>query len=390
MVTVILTALLLGSLLYCFNLLGKHFAYWKKINIPCDRPNWFAGNLLGATLWKPFPQIWQEYYEKYKNTGPFAGFYWFTKPGVFVLTPSLTKQILIKDFCKFTDRGMYCNEKDDPLTGSIFNLEGDKWRNLRNKLSPIFTSAKMKIMFPLILKECEELVKVLHQKIAEHPVVEMRDMISRFTTDVIGSCALGIEINSMHKPSTKFRHMCRRALVEQRWGMSLRFNYPHLARRLGVKQTVAGVEEYFMDLIRKTVECREESKIRRDDFMDILIDLKNNNVMDVETEEELTKLTFGQVAAQVFLFLLAGFESTSTSVAFALYELAQNQEIQDRARHEVQWAMQKHHNNFSYECMQDLIYLNQIMQGITIELCVFLLKIIFTKFYYFYRNSTPL
>ncbi|XP_073811906.1 probable cytochrome P450 6a21 [Musca autumnalis] len=337
----------------------KNFTYWRRQNIPCDSPNWIVGNLKGISITNSFRQIWQEYYDKYKDSGcPFVGFYWFTRPGVFVLDPILIKQILIKDFSKFSDRGiMYCNEEDDPLTGSLFNLSGAKWRYMRNKISPAFTVCKIKAMFPLFKREAEELVKLFKETPSLDPILEVRDLISRYTADVIGSCAFGMEINSLQQPNTEFLKMCRRALVEQRMGIVIRFSYPDIARRLHVKHTLGDVEEYFIDIIRNTLQCREQSGVRRNDFIDILLDLKNNNL-----GEDAQNLSFGQIAAQIFSFLLAGYESSSTAMAFALYELAQNPTEQEKARQEVIEVIERHDQLFSYECLKDLVYLEQIMK----------------------------
>lgn len=54
---------------------------------------------------------------------------------------------MIKDFSLFTDRGFYCDEEKEPLSGHLFRLNGQRWRYMRSKLSPAFTLGKLKMMF---------------------------------------------------------------------------------------------------------------------------------------------------------------------------------------------------------------------------------------------------
>uniref|UniRef100_A0A1I8NNF1 Cytochrome P450 n=1 Tax=Stomoxys calcitrans TaxID=35570 RepID=A0A1I8NNF1_STOCA len=364
-VVVALLVILLSLLIYIALRIRRHFNYWQDLGIPCETPSWLMGSVAGMSTKKSFEQIIREYYEKHKGKGPLAGFYWFSKLAVFVMDPDVIKSILIKDFAKFTDRGLYSNEVDDPLSGSLFNLDGAKWRNMRNKLSPTFTSGKMKIMFPLVTKLGNDLIEVFHKTMASGQVLEVRDLVARFTTDVIGTCAFGIDIGSLHDPSVEFRQMSRRAFVEERYGIlgtMLRFSFPNICRRLHIKETPADIEEFFLGIVRNTVDYREKNNVKRNDFMDMLIDLKNNKLMKSDTGEEMTNLTFGQIAAQAFVFLLAGFETSSTTMSFALYELAKNQEVQEKAREEIVKVLDKHSGLFTYECMREMVYLEQIIE----------------------------
>lgn len=115
-------------------------------------------------------------YEKFKKHR-FHGVYMFYQPILMINDPDLIRQVLIKDFNKFRDRGLYYNEKVDPLSGHLFFLPGENWKKLRAKLSPIFTSGKLKQMFPLIKEIGDELVKTCDKMIKSSDIVECKDLI---------------------------------------------------------------------------------------------------------------------------------------------------------------------------------------------------------------------
>ncbi|XP_062128467.1 probable cytochrome P450 6a21 [Drosophila sulfurigaster albostrigata] len=360
---IILLSAVLGLIAYVFYLMRINLKHWQNLGIPCEEPHLLMGNLEGARVKRSFPEVWLRYYAKFKGTGPFAGFYWFRTPAAFVLEPFLAKHILIKDFNKFTDRGFFHNPEDDPLSGQLFLLDGHKWKSMRNKLSSTFTSGKMKFMFPTVVKVGEEFVKVFNDTVTKNSVIEVRDLLARFTTDVIGTCAFGIECSSLKNPDTEFRLMGRRVITEQRHGLLgiiIRNCFPKFAQRIRMKMTPADIEEFFMRIVKENVSYREENNIRRNDFMDQLIDLKNNHLLKSETGESMN-LTIEEVAAQAFVFFTAGFETSSTTMGFALYELAQRQDIQDRVREEINEVLANHNGELTYEALKEMTYLNQII-----------------------------
>ena len=67
------------------------------------------------------------------------------------------------------------------------------------KLTPIFTSGKMKMMFELIDVISDKLVRVLEDQLQKTNDLEMRDWLQRFTIDSIGNVAFGIEPNCKQK-----------------------------------------------------------------------------------------------------------------------------------------------------------------------------------------------
>lgn len=79
-------------------------------------------------------------------------------------------------------------------------------------------------------------------------------------------------------------------------------------------------------------------------------------------EDASADLTFTQIASQAFGFFIAGFETSSILMTYALYELSINESIQKKAREEIKSCLHKH-GDFNYDCVSDMTYMYQILQG---------------------------
>jgi cytochrome P450 family 6 len=124
-------------------------------------------------------EIFKNVYLKYKACRIF-GMYAFLQPTLIITDPDIIQTVLTKEFRCFQDRGVFCDEKVDPMSTHLFSMSGKKWRNLRHKLTPYFNLGKIKQSF-VILKECsEELQKNLEGKARTKDCINIKDMMERY------------------------------------------------------------------------------------------------------------------------------------------------------------------------------------------------------------------
>lgn len=360
------------TLALIYYLVKRNYSYWERKGVPFVQPKIPFGNFgdFGKTHQGA---LIQRFYNQMKGKGPFFGIYGFKNPIAIASDLEFIKTIMIKDFNHFQDRGLYTNEKDDPLSAHLFSIGSPKWRQLRTKLTPTFTSGKMKFMYPTIIKVASEFQTTINELLVANgnADIEIKEMLARFTTDVIGECAFGIECNSLKNPDAEFREMGRKVFTVRR-GRIFKFiiitNLPKLSKFFGLKLTSPEVSKFFLGSVKDTVEYRESNNIKRNDFMDLLIKLKNPSGVD-EMGNALEGLNIGEISAQAFVFFLAGFETSSTAMTYALYEMTINPEIQRKARAEIKEVLAKHNGEFTYDAMLDMSYIDQIIQGMHHHQC---------------------
>lgn len=347
----VLVSLIVVTLTY---IKWKH-QYWSKRNIPFFPPTIPFGNLENPRRKKySIGYHIKNFYDEAKRKGwKHCGLYFFASPVYLIVDVEYLKNVMSNDFQYFVDRGMYYNEKADPISAHLFALGGDRWKNLRSKLTPTFTPAKMKMMFPTLV-ECVSLLLDAMEK--ESVNIDIKELLGRFTTDIIGSCAFGLDCNTIKEENSPFRVYGKKVFNSTRmrtFKLNFASSFPNLGRLLRIKQVSSDVSDFFSKIVKDSIEYREKNNFVRPDFLQMLIDLRKKGA----------GLTLEEVTAQCFIFFLGGFETSSTTMTFTLYELAKNEEIQEKLREEILRILDKHEGKITYEGISEMKYLDQVIDG---------------------------
>lgn len=368
-------ALFLLSLVLLFVLILYYqyaHAYFRKRGIPTLPPTFPFGNITSIIFrTQSINARIVDIYNALKPKGhAFGGIYFFTVPVFLPISLELIRNILVKDFNHFDDRGIHFDEENDPVSAHLFSLYGEKWKKLRAKLSPAFTAGKIKYMFNTI-QECGDImIEVLEEMMQNDNVIEIKDILARFTTDVIGSCAFGIKCNSLKNSQAEFRVMGNRAFVHTRADFvrnAVVCASPSLAKTLRLGIFPSEVSNFFKNAVQDTIAFREKNKVTRNDFLQLLIKMLKGEMLEEQplevTDEKESPLTLNEATAQAFIFFLAGFETTSTSMGFTILELATNQDIQEKARKEVMETLKMFDGKVTHDAIVNLPYMEKILLG---------------------------
>lgn len=272
--------------LYYFSI--KTFNHWKELGIKYVKPVPFFGNTMLTTFRKKSPALnQQEIYSLYPNE-KFVGMFMFRTPLLLIRDPQLVHLILTKDFSHFYDRGITVDERVDLLSSHLVNLKGQKWKSLRSKLTPAFSSGKLKSMC-FQLGECADtLDQYLDDLVSSGNSQDLREIMAKFATDVIGSCAFGLQFNTLKDPNSEFRKM-----GQEIFKPSIRFLAKFVARTfhqnlpyiLNLKFLSHEVETFFLDFVKNTVKEREERNVERKDFIQLLIERRKEDLTSGSVED---------------------------------------------------------------------------------------------------------
>lgn len=127
-------------------------------------------------------------------------------------------------------------------------------------------------------------------------VINVTDISSKFTIDTIGRCAFGINCNTLFDSNTEFQRAGKAVFTPTLKSSILNFmrliDMGWLVDLFRLRSMPDLVYEFYLNLFQDTLELRKSEKDDRNDFISILIKLKNDEKINNSRVGNLYEIHF--------------------------------------------------------------------------------------------------
>ncbi len=246
---------------------------------------------------------------------------------------------------KFAGDGLFTSRTDEP-----------NWSKAHNILLPTFSARAMRSYHEMMLDIAGQLAAKWSRLNADDEIDVARDMTS-LTLDTIGLCGFDYRFNSFYRESS---HPFVGAMVD-----ALSCAMEQVRRlpledwiRIGRDRRFAGDIEYMNGMVDRIVRERREAGDETGERRDLLAFMLAG--VDKKSGERLDDLN---IRYQIITFLIAGHETTSGLLSFAINALVNNPDVLRRAYEEVDRTLGPDREALpTYAQVNQLGYLNQILK----------------------------
>ncbi|KXN66445.1 cytochrome P450 [Conidiobolus coronatus NRRL 28638] len=233
--------------------------------------------------------------------------------------PDFTKFIPSKLFRKFFG------------VSQIFSANGAKWKRQRKVINPIFNQSWSTELFGNCIKDLiDEWEKM------DGNEVKIIDKIQRMALDVFGKLIFDIDFKSVKNDDSKLYNLYH-YISEQMFGNVIYIMFPFLEyvpffRRPELSNKLNQYHEFIEEILKlKNEELKNGTLNSNGDLISAFLQSNENS--------EENKLSMEEIRDNLNVFIIAGHDTTSNTLASTIYYLARYPEIQDKLRGQVLDAM---------------------------------------------------
>lgn len=359
-----------GLVFWITKLYMTTFRFWSSRGVPGPWPAPIFGTNIHY-FFKDKIALDMEWREKYGHT---YGTYNFHKPMLKTTDNELVADICIKRFKLFRDRDTsFVFSKH--MNRWLFFSPAEHWANQRALLTPIFASSKLRRMIKSLRDAMHTFKEFANKRVNGDKAELSKDELMSYTLDSVARTLFGLKLDTYQDKSSEFY---KRAFA------FAHFDFGYLLAWMCIPAAFKRVFEmdsipkwkftYFMSLGQKIIDERRRKMTVTNGsaapqqysdmiglFMQAKLPENNERLFDERDDKEahhegnaqheqleasyklnyrdnaIKFATFDdkEVVAHTTFMLIAGFDTTSSSLSFCMYELAHKQQAQQQVYEEL-------------------------------------------------------
>ncbi|KAL0072769.1 hypothetical protein AAF712_000532 [Marasmius tenuissimus] len=253
--------------------------------------------------------------------------------------------------------------------------DGETHKRQRKVMLPGFGAPESKSFIPIFNKVASDLCAHWTDLVASSAdqSVELNaaSWLSRATMDSLGEAAFDYHFGALDQTENQLMKAyfglmsdtlgqpSRKTILEQTlmpiWYLRLKSDYSNSKHLVHARHTANLASAIAKELIDMKSETLMQGRAGGKDVLSLLV--KAN-----ASEDPATRLTEEEMIAQMRTLLLAGHETSATSLTWVLYELARHPEVQKKLREEIRATEARNKANFSANDFDSMPYMAAVLK----------------------------
>ncbi|KAJ1504878.1 hypothetical protein HMI54_006500 [Coelomomyces lativittatus] len=348
------------------SVVGMPFFFWVSIwkayrkEIPSGVPfSWWLGHV--PFLWKSKSMHLETMYalqhQVFLSTHSKNTILYMPLETSYLITsdPNNIEHILKSNFKNYV-KGPLLFRKNEILLGEgIFNVDGEAWKRQRKSASLLFNVKNFKhFMFEVFMKHGQMLTKKLDDAVVHETVVDLYDLLLRFTLDAFMEIGMGGHLNSLgdtHQPAFAIAFDRAQCIVASR----LTLPYPIWAllehingKRKEVEQCMQLVNT-FADTLIQDRQRAISVETNKNDLLSLFLNPSTFNGQTIQySNKELRDISLN--------FIIAGRDTTAQALSWCIFLLCQHPTVLKKLREEIDTVCKESPMELDYDRVKSLSY----------------------------------
>lgn len=250
--------------------------------------------------------------------------YQLSMPGrrvIVVSDPDLNRDILRERPGKFRRQSTIESIMDEMGSNGLFSLDGEAWRRRRKLAMPAFNASHLRTFHPTL----ETITGRLQRRWEAGSPSDIRTDLTRYTVDVTAKLTFDYDINTIEKSGDIIQRHLEHIFPMINRRLSMPFPYWRYVRLPADRALDRALTALRADLTGVIARARTNLPEKPTNFIEAFL----------LAQDGKHSFTDDELFAEVLTILIAGQDTTSNALAWLLYHLACNPEVQERIRTET-------------------------------------------------------